>query len=153
MTDNDTDLYNEKVVPDFERMMVPYDKYQYQDLENIDSNFVTSVDIERLLRNKFQKNSKVKKSDAGIQDILTTTQNLINRPGNPKLSLQSLANTTPNDPIYNDIVDTTTKQSQEEIEDAEDENLRIDSLFNQNSSSSSSSGSGADLAFQKRDLK
>jgi hypothetical protein len=66
MTDDDTDLYNENVVPEFERMMVPYDKYEYKDQEYIDQNFVISVDIERLLKNKFQKNSKVKKSDADI---------------------------------------------------------------------------------------
>jgi hypothetical protein len=145
MTDNDTDAYNEKVVPDFERMMVPYKDYKYKDLPSIDREFVTSVDIKTLLKNKFQKNSKVKKSDADINDILTTTQNLLNRTGNPQLTLRSLANTAPNDPIFNDIVDTTEKQSEHEIEEAEDENMNIDSLFNQGSSSSSS-GSGAGFA-------
>jgi hypothetical protein len=64
------------------------------------------------------------------------------------LSLQTLVNTAPNDPIFNNFVDVVSGQSQEEIDDAEDENLQIDSLFTDNSSSSSSgSSSGIDGDF------
>jgi hypothetical protein len=76
----------------------------------------------------------VKKTDAEIKDILTTTQNLMNRIANPKLSLQSLANTPANDSIFNDIINTANAQSEMETEEAEDENDRIDSLINNNNS-------------------
>jgi hypothetical protein len=89
MTDDDTDRYNENVVQELNKLIVPYENYEYKDIENIDRNFVTSVDIERLLRNKFQKNSKVKKTDADIDAIVTTTTNLINKIFNSMQSHQS----------------------------------------------------------------
>jgi hypothetical protein len=140
-TDDDADLYNQQVVPEIDQLIVPYDKYKYRDSPYINPKFVSSVEIKTLLKNKFQKNSKVKKTDLEIQDILTTTQNLINRTANPKLGLQSVANSSPNDSIFNDIVDNTSAQTQEEIEQAENENLHIDSLFDNNSGSSSGSSS------------
>jgi hypothetical protein len=149
-TDEDSDIYNKTVVPDLENLMVPYDQYKYRDSPYIDRKFVTSVDIEQLLKNKFQKNSKVKKTDAEIEAILTTTQNLLNRSANPQLSLQSLANSSPNDSIFNDIVDNTNAQSEIEIEQAQDENDQIDSLVNSSSSSSSSTGSGVEYLGTKR---
>jgi hypothetical protein len=98
----------------------------------------------------------VKKSDADIQTILTPTQRLINKAGNPQLSLQTLVNTAPNNPIFNSFVDVTNGQTEMEIEDAEDENLQIDSLFTDNSSSSSSgssSGICADFGAPKKKFK
>jgi hypothetical protein len=133
-TDDDSDLYNTNVVPDLENLIVPYKDYLYRDSPYINPDFVSSIDIEQILKNKFQKNSKVKKSDADIQAILTTTQSLINRTANPQLSLQSLANSSPNDLIFTDIVDNTNAQSEMETEEAEDENDRIDSLINNNNS-------------------
>jgi hypothetical protein len=151
-TDDDADQYNKNIVPDLEQMMVPYDKYLYTDPEYIDPNFVTSQDIETFLRNKFQKNSTVKKSDADIKDILTTTKNLINRTENPQLSLQALSNTTPNDSIFNDIINTANTQSEMETEEAEDENDRIDALIN-NGGSNSTSGSDVDFGVAKKRFK
>jgi hypothetical protein len=152
-TDDDADLFNEKVVPELDNLIIPYDKYQYRDSPYINLDFVTSVDIERLLKNKFQKNSKVKKTDAEIQDILTTTQNLMNRTANPKLSLQSLANNPANNSIFNDIVNNSIAQSEMEIEQAQEENDQIDSLVNSSSSSSSSSDSGVEyLGIKRRKL-
>jgi hypothetical protein len=95
----------------------------------------------------------VKKTDAEIQAILTTTQNLLNRTANPQLSLQSLANSSPNDSIFTDIVDNTNAQSEEEIEQAQEENDQIDSLVNSSSSSSSSSGSGVYFGVAKKRFK
>jgi hypothetical protein len=148
-TDDNSNLYNKNVVPDLEGLMVPYDKYQYRDSPYIDRKFESSQNIEQLLRNKFQKNSNVKKTDAEIEAILATTQHLINRTGNPQLSLQSLANSSPNDSIFNDIVDNSLSQTEMEIEQAQDENDQIDSLIN-NGSSSSSSGSGVEYVGNKR---
>jgi hypothetical protein len=142
-TDEDADRYNTNVVPELDNLIVPYKDYVYRDSPYISPDFVTSVDIATLLKNKFQKNSKVKKTDAEIKDILTTTQNLMNRTANPQLSLQSLANTPANESIFNDIINTANAQSKMKIEEAEDENNRINSLINNNNSSSSSSGSGA----------
>jgi hypothetical protein len=156
-TDDDLDLYNAQVVPELDKLIVPYKDYQYRDSPYIDRNFVTSQKIEQLLKNKFQKNSKVKKTDAEIEAILTTTQNLINKTENPQLSLQSLANSSPNDSIFNDIVDNTNAQSEIDIEQAEEENNEIDALMNNSSSSSisssSSSGSGVDYGFAKKRFK
>jgi hypothetical protein len=143
-TDDDSDLYNQNVVPELENLMVPYDQYKYRDSPYIDGGFVISQKIEELLRNKFQKNSKVKKTDAEIEAILTTTQSLLNRTANPQLSLQSLANSSPNDSIFNDIVNNTNAQSEIEIEQAQEENDQVDSLVN---NSSSSSSSGSDVGF------
>jgi hypothetical protein len=149
-TDDDSDLYNKNVVPDLENLMVDYNDYQYKDSPYIDRGFVTSQKIEQLLRNKFQKNSKVKKTNAEITDILTTTMNLINRTANPQLSLQSLANSSPNDSILDDIVNNTMSQTETQIEQAEKENDQIDSFVNSSSSSSSSTGSGVDYIDTKR---
>jgi hypothetical protein len=151
-TDDDSDLYNAEVYPDIDKLIVPYQDYEYKDSPYISRDFVTSQKIEQLLKNKFQRNSKVKKSDAEINEILITTQNLLNKTANPQLSLKSLANSSPNDSIFNDIVDNTNAQSEHEIEQAQEENDQIDSLFNQNSSSSSSSGRLI-FVLQKRDLK
>jgi hypothetical protein len=96
-SDADPDLYNTNVVPELNKLMVPYEDYEYRDPEYIDPNFVTSQDIKGLLRNKFQKNSLVKKTDVDINAIAITTQNLINNVGNPHLSLQTLVNTQAND--------------------------------------------------------
>jgi hypothetical protein len=141
-TDDDSDLYNAQVYPELDKLIVPYQDYQYKESPYINPKFVSSVDIEQILKNKFQKNSKVKKSDADIQDILTTTHNLINRTANLQLSLKSLANSSPNDSIFNDIIENTNAQSEMDIEQAEKENDQIDSFIN-NGGSSSSSGSGA----------
>jgi hypothetical protein len=70
----------------------------------------------------------------------------LNRTANPQLSLQSLANSSPNDSIFTDIVDNTNAQSEIDIEQAQEENDQIDSLVN-NSSGSSSSGSSGDVLF------
>jgi hypothetical protein len=151
-TDVDLELYNKNVVPDLENLIVPYKDYQYRDSPYIDRNFVTSQKIEQLLKNKFQKNSKVKKGDVDIAAILATTQSLINRTANPQLSLQSLANFSPNDSIFTNIVDNTNAQSEMEIEQAQEENYQIDALVN-SSSSSSSSGSGVDFGVAKKRFK
>jgi hypothetical protein len=148
-TYDDADKYNASVVPELDKLIVPYKDYLYKDSPYINPDFLTSVDIETLLRNKFQKNSKVKKTDADIKDILTTTQNLMNRTRNPQLILKTLANTSPNDQIFDDIVNTSIAQSQEEIEDAEEENDQIDSLIN-NYNSNSISGSGVKYLGIKR---
>jgi hypothetical protein len=73
-TDDDSDLYNQQVVPELENLMVPYKDYPYRDSPYINPDFVTSQKIGELLRNKFQNNSKVKKTDVEIQVILTTNK-------------------------------------------------------------------------------
>jgi hypothetical protein len=69
------------------------------------------------------------------------------------LSLQSLANSSPNDSIFTDIVDNTNTQSEIDIEQAQEENDQIDALVNSSSSSSSSSGSGVDFGVAKKRFK
>jgi hypothetical protein len=68
-TDDDSDLYNQQVVPELDKLIVPYKDYEYRDSPYIDPKFVSSQKIEQLLKNKFQKNSKVKKTDAEIEAI------------------------------------------------------------------------------------
>jgi hypothetical protein len=139
-TDDNTDQYNANVVPEFDRLIVPYKNYQYKRPEFISQDFVKTTDIERLLKKKFQGNSLVKKTDADIQEILAKTTNLINKIPNPQAGVNSLINLPANDAIFNGIVNTTNQQTAMEMEQTNQENAQIDSLLN-NSSSTSSSGS------------
>jgi hypothetical protein len=52
--DEDADQYNESVVPELNKLIVPYQNYKYRNPEYIDMNFVTSQNIKEVLKNKFQ---------------------------------------------------------------------------------------------------
>jgi hypothetical protein len=120
-TDDDTDQYNANVVPEFDRMMVPYNKYQYKKPEFISQDFVSTPDIERLLKKKFQGDSLVKKTDTDIAAIVAKTANLINKIPNPSVGLNNLINLSANDSIFNDNVNTTNQQTNLEFKQTERE--------------------------------
>jgi hypothetical protein len=67
--------------------------------EFINTNFITALDVASLLKNKFQTNATVKKSDTNLNDMINVATNVINKVANPTQTLKTLAKSPANSKI------------------------------------------------------